>query len=96
MKTSLYYREKQTIAVFGHKFEYKKGVILTPEHGVETSRAIELIELPRGFSVDVGVTPTQVFAGVSKDIITLPKFEWDVGAGVTSKRQFYVGTQIRF
>jgi hypothetical protein len=95
-KTVLCSSQKKVITMLGHKFEYKNGIIMTPKYGVEASHAIELIELPKGFSIDVGITPTQVFAGVSKDILVLPKLEWDIGAGVTSKRQIYVGTQIRF
>lgn len=56
--------------------------------------SIELIE-KNGISLDVGTTKSQLFAGISKDLIKSKTLEWDVGAGVTSKKNGYVGTHFR-
>jgi hypothetical protein len=69
---------------------------VTRSQGIEKSQAIEIKKFDNGWSLDLGLTKTQGFAGVSKDIIKTEKLELDVGAGVTTKKQGFAGIHIRF
>lgn len=69
-------------------------MIFSKIEGLEQSMAIELIE-KNGTSLDLGTTKSQLFAGISKDLIKDNTIEWDIGAGITSKKNMYLGTHFR-
>ena len=74
----------------------KQGAILTDTYGWQRSRAIEVLEWGQGYSLDIGFTKRQFFAGVSKDIIS---DVLDVGARLATNLddiEPYVGFHIRF
>jgi hypothetical protein len=72
--------------------DVKQGAIYTKSDGFERSTSIELLE-KNGWSLDVGATKSQGFAGISKDILD---DNIDVGAGITTKKQAYVGFSVKF
>lgn len=74
----------------------KTGAIYTTNHGIEASTAVEVVQLDSGLSLDLGLTKTQGFIGVSKDVFKLEKLEVDIGAGVTTKKAGYFGIHARF
>jgi len=76
--------------------DFKTGCIYTPKFGFEESAALELFKFPKGWAVDVGATTTQGFAGISKDIVSNKKLTVDIGAGITTKEQIYVGLHAKF
>jgi hypothetical protein len=73
----------------------KYGYIYTKKFGLEESKAVELWE-KNGWSLDLGRTETQLFAGVAKDIYDNKLFTIDVGAGLTTAKQIYTGIHIKF
>lgn len=73
----------------------KIGVIATQKYGLEKGLALEALQ-KYGWSLDVGATQTQGYLGISKDIIKNDKIELDVGAGMTTAKQGYVGAHISF
>ena len=77
-------------------FEVKLGNIYTRHGGLENSVALEVYQFPYGFSFDVGATKSSLFAGVSKDLLALEKYEIDFGTGITSKKDIYAGFHIRW
>lgn len=74
----------------------KTGAIYTTNHGMEASTAVEVVKLDPGLSLDLGLTKTQGFIGVSKDVLKLDRLEVDIGAGVTTKKAGYFGIHARF
>jgi hypothetical protein len=73
----------------------KTGKIYTNPGGLEDSVAIELAE-KNGWSLDVGATRSRLFTGVSKDILDTEELEVDLGAGITNKKELYVGFHTSF
>jgi hypothetical protein len=74
----------------------KTGAIYTTNHGMEASTAVEVVQLDSGLSLDLGLTKTQGFIGVSKDVLKFDRLEVDIGAGVTTKKAGYFGIHARF
>lgn len=74
---------------------YKQGAIYTSYGGLEQSKAIEVWQRD-GWSLDAGATKSQGFLGVSKDVYKSNKIEIDVGAGITTKKEGYIGAHISF
>lgn len=72
----------------------KSGAIYTPSQGLELSKAIEVIE-HKGFSLDVGVTKSQGFVGISKDIFKTNSVKLDVGGGIATRRDPFVGAHVK-
>jgi hypothetical protein len=73
----------------------KYGSIYTQKYGLESSKAIEIWE-KNGWSIDLGTTSTQLFAGFARDVYKNKHLTVDVGAGLTSAKQIYTGIHIKF
>lgn len=74
----------------------KSGVIWSPSQGIEASHAIQVKKFNNGWSIDLGVTKSQGFAGISRDLLKTEKIELDIGGGITTKKQGYVGMHMKF
>lgn len=79
----------------GSDSRIKTGRILTKSDGISKSIALELIE-KNGWSLDVGLTHSTSFMGISKDVLDTGAIELDIGAGMTLEKDPYIGFHMKF
>jgi hypothetical protein len=49
-----------------------------------------------GWSLDSGITRSNSFIGISKDIIKNNKIEIDIGTGITKSKELFLGIHATF